>query len=234
MDFFRDFVLTRFDDWTLSIHGVLDAVGLGTIMHKTIYQTVTQGFKSVFKLVYGLKVEGRTLVPLQEPAIICTKNSSGLYPFLAWIAVAEATPRMLHQTFDRDFYAKPILRSLLQIMRGIPVMDGRIDTHCKERLKEKLLDKEIVGMTLENEVQEGEEEQARTIIKDFTILDLANEMNVPIIPVNIPGIEDALDIKSEKFSVNKKVSIKICEPFTPTGNHERDHARLMEIITSED
>lgn len=229
MDFFKDFMLTRFDDWTLSIHGILDAVGLGPVMHKTIYQTVTQGFKSAFKLVYGTEIEGRTLIPLKEPSIICTKNSSGLYPFLAWIVVAESGQRILHQVFDRDFYAKPILRSLLQITRGIPVMDGTIDAHCRQRLKEKLEDKELIGMTLENEVQEGEE---RKVIKDYQLLELATEMNVPIMPVNIPGIENALDINSEKFSVNRKIIMKVCEPFIPTGNHEKDHAKLMDIITT--
>ena len=75
----------------------------------------------------------------------------------------------------------------------------------------KLDDHALVGLTLEHTRREN---GGTTIVENASLVDIATAAKVPIIPVAVPNVENVLNIKSEKYTFNQRIHVKIHEPFT--------------------
>ena len=198
------------DETIFSAAKVLEAVGLGFAFRRGMWQVSTTILRQVLKSIFNLKIQGKEHVPASTAAIICTKNSSGVYPLLACAAVTESQNRTLFQAFDIEYFKITGVKSLLNMIESIEVTNGEISEPSKELIVKKLREGELVGLTLENVVRSDDSEQ---ISFNKTMIELATQIGVPIIPIAIPNAEDIINIKTRKISLNQRLSITIHEPY---------------------
>ena len=200
------------DESIFSVFKILDAVGLGAATKRGTWQVATGLLKQAFKLAFSFQVRGVENIPAMDPAIIVTRSSAGAYPILACLAVSESRPtRILHQVFDIEFFKITGIRSLLHEIDAIEVSDAKLPPPSLDILERFLLENELVGMTLAHEKREGD---TKEIVDDTDVINVAINANVPIVPVQIPNVDDVLDVKTGRVSLNQKITVTICEPYT--------------------
>nr|MDO8108959.1 1-acyl-sn-glycerol-3-phosphate acyltransferase [Candidatus Sigynarchaeota archaeon] len=216
------------DESLFSVIKVIEAIGLGQALRNGTWQLGTMAMKEILKNVFNLKINGRENIPSSTAAIICTKNSSGAYPLLAWIAVAENGNRILYQAFDIEFFKIPGLKSILNMLDSIEVTDGTISAPAKEHVAKKLGEKELIGMALENVKRLEDSEQ---IMLNADMIEIAKTSNVPIIPVAITNVDDVFDVKTKKISLNQKISITIHKAYTAHLEGKDSNENLEELKT---
>src|SRR5271157_1633623 len=205
-------ITSMIDETLFSAAKVLEAVGLGFALKRGTWQVSTAILRQVLKTVFNLKIEGREHVPESTAAIICTKNSSGAYPLLACAAVTESQQnRTLFQAFDIEFFKIHGVRSLLNMIECIEIMNGEISEPNRELIAKRLADGDLVGLTLENMVRADDNEQ---IVLNKGMIELAAQAGVPIIPIAIPNAEEIIDVKARKISLNQRLCITIHEPYS--------------------
>ena len=203
-------ITSLIDESLFSAAKVLEAIGLGFALRRGTWQVATAILRQVLKSVFNLKIQGRENIPVSNAAIICTKNSSGVYPLLACAAVTESQNRTLFQAFDIEFFKIPGIRSLLNTIESIEITNGEISEPNRDLIAKKLADGDLVGMTLENVKRADDSEQ---IVLNKSMIEIAVQANVPIIPIAIPNAEDVINIKTRKVSLNQRLSITIHEPY---------------------
>ncbi|MHA1369171.1 MAG: hypothetical protein ACTSWN_15625 [Promethearchaeota archaeon] len=218
-NFFKDFFLTQIDDFTHMIFKIAGSVGLENILREGAWRSTINNMKLISKFLYSVTIDGNYNIPLKGPAVICTKISSGLYPFLACIAVEECTRRKLYQVYNLEFFKVHALRSWLRYINAVPVLDGKLLQHDAELLKNKLAEGELIGLTLYNKIY-GDDPQDVQFKESDDVIKLAREGNAPIVPIAIPDIDDLLNIKTGRFSLNRKISMHVLEPYE--GHFEKD------------
>jgi 1-acyl-sn-glycerol-3-phosphate acyltransferase len=200
------------DEGLFSVFKILDAIGLGAATKRGTWQVATSLLKQAFKLAFGFRVQGMENIPATGPAIICTRSSAGAYPIVACVAVAESrADRILHQVFDIEFFKITGIRSLLHEIDAIEVNDAKILPPSLDILATFLQENELVGMTLAHERRSGDEKE---VVDDTDLIDLAIKASVPIVPVQIPNVDEVLDVKTGRISLNQKITVTICEPYT--------------------
>lgn len=219
-------VTSLIDETLFSAAKVLEAVGLTFALRRGTWQVTTTILRQVLKTVFNLKIQGREYVPVSTAAIICTKNSSGVYPLLACAAVTESQNRTLFQAFDIEYFKIPGVRSLLNMIESIEVTNGEISEPNKELIAKKLCDGDLVGLTLENVARTEESEQ---IVLNKGMIELAAQALVPIIPIAIPNAESIIDVKARKISLNQSLSIIIHEPYLAHLDRKDTDACLEEL-----
>nr|MDO8088054.1 hypothetical protein [Candidatus Sigynarchaeum springense] len=198
------------DESLFSVYKIIEAVGLATAFKRSSWNIGTGALKEVLKNIFNLKVHGRENIPATGAAITCVKSSSGAYPFLAWVAVAESQNRILHQAFDIEFFKIVGLRSVLNWLDSIEVVEGNIVGPEKERIKSYIRDNELIGLSVENVKQSGDKEEA---VLSIDMIEIARDAGVPIIPVQISNAEGVVDARARKVSLNKKIAIAILPPY---------------------
>jgi hypothetical protein len=199
------------DEGLFSLYKIAEAVGLGTAFKQNTWNLGTGALKEILKGVFNLKVQGRENIPPTGAAITCVKSSTGAYPFLAWVAIAESQQRMLHQAFDIEFFKILGLRSALNWLDSIEIADGKVSGPEKETIKKYIADNELVGLSLEHVKQSGETEEN---IPALDTIEIAKDRGVPIIPIQVSNADGVIDVKTRKVSLNKKISITILPPYT--------------------
>ncbi|NMC08610.1 MAG: hypothetical protein GYA24_25600 [Candidatus Lokiarchaeota archaeon] len=201
------------DEGLFSMYKVIEAVGLGTAFKRNTWNLSTGALKEILKGVYSLKVNGRENVPASGAAITCVKSSTGAYPILACVAVAESRNRILHQAFDIEFFKILGLRSVLNWLDSIEVADGKLSGPEKDRIKKYVAENELIGLSIENARQAGDVEAEETVPAIDTI-EVARDLGVPIIPIHISNADGVVDPKARKISLNKNITITIHPPYT--------------------
>ncbi|MHA1684372.1 MAG: hypothetical protein ACTSUE_25775 [Promethearchaeota archaeon] len=214
------------DEFFIPILKMADTVGLGPALRRGTWQVSNSILNGVFKVLFKMDVTGRNYLIGTPNAVICTKYSSGIYPFIAWNVTQNASGRKLFQAFDNVYFETPALRSLLYYCDCISIHDGIMDEFSREFLKEKLAAGEHVGLTLNN-VLRGPE--GNKIVKNLEVIRIAREARVPIIPVVVPGVEDTLDFKIEQLSLNRKISVNVLEPFEDHLTSDDDGASFAKL-----
>jgi hypothetical protein len=199
------------DESLFSLYKVAEAVGLGAAFKRNTWNLGTGALKEVLKGVFNLKVQGRENIPPTGAAITCVKSSTGAYPFLAWVAVAESQNRMLHQAFDIEFFKILGLRSALNWLDSIEIVDGKVTVPEKENIKKYIAENDLVGLSLEHVKQAGEAEE---VVPAIDTIEIARDRGVQIIPVQISNADGVVDAKTRKVSLNKSISITILPPYT--------------------
>jgi len=203
-------ITSLIDESLFSATKVLEAVGLGYAIRRGTWQVTTAILRQVLKTVFNLKIQGREHIPASNAAIICTKNSSGVYPLLACAAVTESQNRTLFQAFDLEFFKIPGVRSLLNAIESIEITNGEISEPNKDLIVKKLCAGDLIGLTLENVLRTDDSEQ---VVVNKSMIELATQARVPIIPIAIPNADDIINIKARKISLNQRLSITIHEPY---------------------
>lgn len=212
LDFIKQYVLSPVDELAFSAYKVAQAVGLSKSLQRSTWRVSMGSLGQALKNVYGLTVTGMQHVPRSGPAMICTKNSSGAYPFLACVGIAETSERILYQSFDHEYFKIYGLRSWFQYLESISVRHGVLDDHARAFILKKLRDDgDLVGLTLENMRRD---DGSMETIKNEAMISVASEAKVPIIPVAIPNVDNVLNIKSERYTFNQRISVSILPPFT--------------------
>jgi hypothetical protein len=199
------------DESLFSLYKVAEAVGLGSAFKRNTWNLGTGALKEILKGIFNLKVNGRENIPPTAAAITCVKSSTGAYPFLAWVAVAESQNRILHQAFDIEFFKILGLRSALNWLDSIEITDGKVTIPEKETIKKYIAENELVGLSIEHVKQAGETEE---IVPALDTIEIARDRGVPIIPIQISNADGVVDAKTRKVSLNQKISITILPPYT--------------------
>ncbi len=199
------------DEGLFSMYKFIEAIGLGTAFKQSTWSLGTGALKEVLKNIFNLKVHGRENIPPTGAAITCVKTSTGAYPFLAWVAVAESHNRILHQAFDIEFFKIVGLRSALNWLDSIEIVEGIINGPEKERIKKYIADNDLVGLSVENVKLSGETEEA---VLALDMIEIAKDAGVPIIPIQISNADGVVDAKTRKVSLNKKIEITILPPYS--------------------
>ena len=211
LDFVKQYVLSPVDEIAFSSYKVAEAIGLNKALQKSTWKMSMTALGNMLKGVYDFTVEGMQHVPRAGAAIILTKNSSGAYPFIACVAVAETSDRVLYQSFDHEYFKVYGLRSWFHYLESISIHNGLLDDHSKAFVKRKLEDRNLVGLTLEHLKRDNGKVST---IENASLVDIATENKVPIIPIAVPNIENVLNIKSEKYTFNQRIHVTVREPFT--------------------
>ena len=226
--FLKQYVLTPIDEGLYSVFKVASAVGLGHMLTKLTWRSSVGIIKQVLKNFFNLKIEGHEHIPRNKPAIICSRSSAGVYPFLAWIAVSDSTERILYQAFDGDFFTISGIRTWLYYLDSFSILDGFIDAHTEDFIHKKLADGELIGLTLENSKKDDNETK---IVPSKQMIEIAKKNNVPIVPIATPNIDEIINIKEMKMSLNQKVVIKIHERIdVSSGSVDEIYKKLEKII----
>ncbi len=199
------------DESLFSVYKVMEAVGLGAAFKRNTWSLGTGALKEILKGVFNLKVNGRENIPATGAAITCVKTSTGAYPFLAWVAVAESGNRILHQAFDIEFFKIIGLRSALNWLDSIEIADGQVSGPEKETIKKYVAENELIGLSLEHVKQAGETE---VVVPALDTIEIARDAGIPIIPIQISNADGVVDAKTRKVSLNKKISITIHPAYT--------------------
>jgi 1-acyl-sn-glycerol-3-phosphate acyltransferase len=199
------------DESLFSLYKVAEAVGLGSAFKRNTWNLGTGALKEILKGVFNLKVHGRENIPATGAAITCVKTSTGAYPFLAWVAVAESKSRILHQAFDIEFFKIVGLRSALYWLDSIEIANGKVSAPEKETIKKYVAENELIGLSLEHVKQAGETEE---VVPALDTIEIAKDAGIPIIPIQISNADGVVDAKTRKVSLNKKISITILPPYT--------------------
>ncbi|MHA1794359.1 MAG: 1-acyl-sn-glycerol-3-phosphate acyltransferase [Promethearchaeota archaeon] len=226
-------ILQMSDEFFIPFLKMAETVGFSSTLQKSTWQASNRFITRLLRSLFNLTIEGRGNIPESGAGIICARNTSGIYPFIAWVTTYQSNERRVFQAFDNEYFEIPILRSLLYYNYAFSITNGILDDHTRDLIIEKLLEGELVGLTLENMKKNNGDS---TTIKNLDLINIAIQEKVPIIPIIVPNAQNVLDLKNGKFSFNQKIKVKILKPMMvqDSENPENIHSELVKTFNEEE
>lgn len=169
------------------------------------YYFLTRICLAIFKIFYGLRIEGRDNIPTDYPFIICPNHLSYLDGFVFSACMPLRVVRRLFYLGYSDYFGGSVMSYLGALIKVVPV---DADRYLRQALRLG-----AYGLTKENLIlcvfPEGERSidgTLKTFRKGPAIL--ATELSMPVIPVAIKGTYEAWSRGSSKFRFHP-ISLRI-------------------------
>jgi long-chain acyl-CoA synthetase len=163
----------------------------------------------LFKLFFRLTIKGVENLPKNEPFILCPNHVTFLDAFF----IGAVLPRWLNVSMfflgERMYFDVPIIRHIIRVGRIIPIDPA---THLKDAMQAcsyVLKHKRVVCIFPEG--RRSIDGSVQPFRKGVGIL--AQELNVPLVPVYIKGAFDVLPI-GKRWPRLHRVSIIVGKPYT--------------------
>jgi len=135
----------------------------------------------VFKLLYGIRLENRGLVPRQGPFIAVCNHASNLDPLIVGYSLNRPTAFMAKE----ELFQVPVLKDVMWLFGAFPVKRGAVDRAAIRAALEALEAGWAVGLfiqgtrTLDGRVDDPQPGAAL----------IAAKARVPLLPVSVLGSE---------------------------------------------
>ena len=163
------------------------------------------------KLLFRLKIQGTENLPRQGPFLICPNHLSFLDTFLVVAALPQPVARRLFFLAYSDYFEGPILSFLGKLIKVVPVDADRHLRQALRRAAEGLSQQLVLCVFPEGE--RSIDGRLKRFRKGPAIL--AQEMQVPVVPVAIVGTYEAWPRGSNKISLHP-VRIRFGAPLNPS------------------
>ena len=180
------------------------------------------------KLLFRLKIRGTENLPRQGPFLICPNHLSFLDTFLVVSALPQHVTRRLFFLAYSDYFEGPILSFLGKLIKVIPVDSDRHLRQSLRRAAEGLRRQLVLCVFPEGE--RSIDGQLKRFRKGAAIL--AQEMQVPVVPVAIIGTYEAWSRGSSKIRLHP-VRIRFGVPVRPSPEknaYDDFNHRLMTAV----
>jgi long-chain acyl-CoA synthetase len=137
----------------------------------------------VFRVIWGLKVNGAENIPRTGKCILCVNHSSYLDAFIVEASVPLSLGKGLFFVGFRAYFEQPFIKNIIKYIRVIPIDPGMHFVEAMQASSYVLKNDKIVCIFPEAQ---------RTIdgnVKEFKkgVGILAKELNIPLVPVLITG-----------------------------------------------
>lgn len=142
---------------------------------------LAKGLRGFFACLGGLRVEGVENIPPAGPLLIAANHASNLDPLAGWAAVYPA--RRMWAIAKSELWHGPLMRAVMEMMRGIPVRRGGADRATIRRALDMLRAGEAVGIFPEGtRSRDGRLQPAQP-----GLALLVQRSGAPVLPVAIVG-----------------------------------------------
>jgi len=183
------------------------------------YRFVKIYFAQLVRIYFRLRVDGRTAIPNEGPAILAANHTSFLDP----IVLGSACPRKVHFLVLQSMHDWWRLRWFYWGMQTIPVKPQEADAKAIRRAVSKLKEGHVVGLfpeggrSMDGVLREGK----------VGVALLAALSGAPVIPCYIDGAFDSLPPQG-RFPRPARVTIRFGErlEFQASERGRRDRAAL--------
>lgn len=157
----------------------------------------------IFKLMFGLEIEGRGKIPLKGAAVLAANHRSYLDP----VVLALTTPRRINFIAKEELFQNPLFGKIITSLGAFPLKREKMDKSAYKKAIQILREGRILALFPEG---------TRSISGKLGNLKggfirIAIHCRVPVIPVVIRGTEKALP-PGKKCVKLKKIRVKVGEP----------------------
>ena len=223
-------IIRETDDKFPEIEGVLRNRPLFSAFAYTVYS----GFNLFCKVALKLEVTGiEELKNLEKPFIICPNHQSFLDPFVLCSNYSYDTFKNTFHVGASEFFRGFIMQNLAKMLNVVPVDP---DTQLMKAMKAGAIG--LRNGRILNIYPEGErafDGELHNFKKGAAIL--ASELDLPIVPVALDGLQNVWARRSMKIRFSK-VKIHIGKPFyakeivSPEMNDEAKYAAVTAYLKS--